>query len=61
MIDELYTFFVDYIEKNKEKDYTRPILTKEEFIKEFESHIDFKNYWSQKFIRHINKNERKIN
>ena len=48
IIDEAYINFVNSVEKNREEDYTRPVISKEEFVSEIKFHRDFSERWGLK-------------
>ena len=48
IINEAYTNFANSVEKNREEDYTRPVISKEEFVSEIKFHRDFSESWGLK-------------
>ena len=48
IIDEAYINFVNSVDKNREEDYTRPVISKEEFVSEIKIHRDFSDVWGLK-------------
>ena len=48
IINEAYINFVNSVEKNREEDYTRPVISKEEFVSEIKFHRDFSESWGLK-------------
>lgn len=48
IIDEAYNNFVSLVEKYREEDYTRPVISKDEFVSESKLHRDFSDVWGLK-------------
>ena len=61
IIDEAYINFVNSVEKNREEDYTRPVISKEEFVSEIKFHRDFSESWGLKIEeRELSHDERYV-
>ena len=48
IIDEVYETFVAAVETDRPDDYTRPIMTRDEFVKELKLNVEFSEKWGMK-------------